>query len=468
MIHRLPIRSPLLPLLGLCGALFATLPREALAQDAPAEPPPPGAPSAAPPLGLTPAPVIAPAEAPLPGTHEHEMKPVTAPEPKAEARKEKPWYDLLNVGAFVDAYYSHNFRNPKPNAGANAYQPYTGNTGASLAWVGLDASVEPDPVGAVMQLRFGPAAAVLAQSDGNVPGGIGNLQNAHGIWKPTGKDGKITLIAGKFDTIYGAEVAQSQLNINYTRGFLYNLAQPFFHTGVRADVTLNSVVAFKVLAVNGWNNTVDNNLGKSFGAQVGITPNDSLTLLAGYLGGPEQSDWQTCQVGTRFSGAQGSCTPDPTATTASTGDVRGANSRWRHLADVVADWKPTSALRVVANGTFVTEAVVDSLSGADKNVSWYGGALFARYGISDIFGIAARGELVHDPDRSLVLPAQDGRGVTLGSGTLTLEAAPNKFLLLRLEPRLDWASSAVYPSRVAVGAEKTQLTTTFGVVAKTN
>ena len=43
---------------------------------------------------------------------------------------------------------------------------------------------------------------------------------------PGGKGSPITLDFGKFDTIYGAEVAESQDNINYTRGVLYWFGQP--------------------------------------------------------------------------------------------------------------------------------------------------------------------------------------------------------------------------------------------------
>ena len=40
---------------------------------------------------------------------------------------------------------------------------------------------------------------------------------------------------GKFDTPYGAEVAESHLNMNYTRGLLY-ASQPVFHTSIPREV----------------------------------------------------------------------------------------------------------------------------------------------------------------------------------------------------------------------------------------
>ncbi len=364
---------------------------------------------------------------------------------------EKKWYDVVNMGAFVDGYYSQNWKSPTPSAGANRYHPYTANTGFNLSWVGLDMSVDPDPVGATLQLRFGPAVPFLSLGDSAIPGGIGFVQNGFVSWKPSGKDGRLTLYLGKFDTVYGAEVAQSHLNINYTRGYLYNLAQPFFHTGARADIALSDLVTVKLLAVNGWNNTIDNNRGKSFGAQVTLTPLESLSFSAGYMGGPEGDE----------------VLPATGSATASTRNV-GVDSRWRHLADAVVDFKPTSDLRFVANADYVTQAMPNATGPKDASASWYGAAILARYSFSRVFAAGLRGEYVRDDDGLLTVidPTAPPLPLTLYTGTLTLEAAPHKLLLIRLDNRLDVANESVFAT--LHGTDKTQWTTTLGVVAKTN
>jgi hypothetical protein len=365
---------------------------------------------------------------------------------------EKKWYDQLNVGAFVDTYYSENWNSPRPNAGANLYHPYTANTGFGMSWVGLDASVDPDPVGATLQLRFGPSVPNLALGDFGIPGGIGFVQNGFVSWKPQGKDGKLTLIAGKFDTVYGAEVAQSQLNFNYTRGFLYNLAQPFFHTGLRADYAISDMFAVKLLAVNGWNNTIDNNRGKSLGAQVSVTPAAGYTFSLGYMGGPEESEVVAA--------------PAPPGGGDAVGTVRnvGADSRYRHLVDVVGDLKLTKDFRVVVNGDYVTQTVVDPANLQDKSVSWFGAAVLARYSFSDMWAAAARAEVIRDKDGQITAP--NTNPLTLYTGTLTLEAAPHKNLLIRLDNRVDAADEKVFAT--VHSTSSTQFTTTLGIVAKTN
>lgn len=374
-----------------------------------------------------------------------------AAEPPADA--DKPWYTRIDVGAFVDAYYSQNWRGARPDAGANLYQPYTANSGFGLAWIGLDASVEPDPVGATLQLRFGPAVPNLALGDAAIPGGIGQVQNGFVSWKPSGKAGRLTLIVGKFDTVYGAEVAQSHLNMNYTRGYLYNLAQPFFHTGARADFQVNDAIALKVLAVNGWNNTIDNNRGKSVGAQAAVTPKDGLTLSFGYMVGPEEPD--TIAAPASASGGPG----------AGTVVNLGANSRLRHLFDIVGDMKVTSRLRLVANADYVTQTVADSGTQAYRQVSWSGAALLARYAFTDIWAAAVRGEVVFDRDGQISAP--NVAPLSLYTGTFTVEAAPHKMLLIRLDNRVDAGDRDVF-KQGASGTASAQFTTTLGIVAKTN
>lgn len=378
-------------------------------------------------------------------------KPVAAPDLK--------WYELLEVGAFVDGYLSVNPAGPKPQGGVNRFHPYNANNGFGVAWAGIDLALKPDPVGGAVNLRFGPSVPNLALGDFGVPGGIGNLQQAFVSWKPDGKDGKLTLILGKFDTIYGAEVAASQNNMNYTRGALYNLAQPFFHTGLRADWAVSDLVGLKFLAVNGWNNTIDNNQGKSFGTQLALTPSPAVTFALGYLGGPEASDTQVV------------ANPDGST---SVQHFPNANARWRHMVDVVADLKPTDSLRFLLNGTVVTDDIEDAaVPGTRKNVGWYGASAMARYAFTDVYAASVRGEYIHDNNNQILLLAptefatSNTQSVDLITGTLTLEAAPSKYLLFRLDSRLDKASEKAFKQGIGDPSE-TQVTFTLGAVAKTN
>jgi hypothetical protein len=486
-------------IVGACTLALVTLSRTAAAGDAPtgADPAPkspetapqpaPGAaqaPPAAPASASASAPsaepastVVAPAptpSAPSPSSvvPASPSSPVVAPAPAPTAEApatQAPWYQRFSLEAFVDTYFSHNWRSPRPNSSANTYHPFDPHSGFGLAWLGLDAGMDPDPVGATLQLRFGPSVPNLALNDWSLPGGIGFIQNGYVSLRPGGSTGPVTIVAGKFDTVFGAEVAQSQLNMNYTRGFLYNLAQPFFHTGVRVDVQATEKLAFKVLAVNGWNNTLDNNRGKTFGGQVSYTPIDEATVSVGYLGGPEESDVSTlsCATGQVFDAATSSCgtVANAPADAPTSGKVEntGAESRWRHMADVVVDVKPNKQLRFVANGTYVTQTV--SVASVDKSASWVGAALYARYAFTPEWAGALRGEILNDPDGQITAP--NTKAVSLYTGTMTLEYAPVSKLLVRLDNRIDAASEAVFAAKLD-GTAKSQFTTTLGLVVKTN
>src|SRR5262249_32685498 len=102
---------------------------------------------------------------------------------------------------------------------------------------------------------FGPAAEILAGDDANH--GLSFVKQAFATWRPLGAEGALSVDFGKFDGIYGYEVADSQKNVNYTRGLLYTI-QPAFHTGLRASYAFTDVVSGTLFVANGWDRSVDN------------------------------------------------------------------------------------------------------------------------------------------------------------------------------------------------------------------
>ena len=66
----------------------------------------------------------------------------------------------------------------------------------------------------------------------------------------------------------GAENGDSQLNMNYSWPFLFWYGQPFFHTGFRVSAAVAKQLQVTAFVANGWNNTMDNNGGKTYGAQL--------------------------------------------------------------------------------------------------------------------------------------------------------------------------------------------------------
>ena len=64
---------------------------------------------------------------------------------------------------------------------------------------------------------------------------------------------------------------------------------PVYHAGIRMNYAANDKVSFMVGVVNGWNNVVENNTGKTFMASITLKPSPKFTFIENYIGGPETS-----------------------------------------------------------------------------------------------------------------------------------------------------------------------------------
>ncbi|MEZ4231984.1 MAG: porin [Polyangiaceae bacterium] len=413
---------------------------------------------------------------------DEELPPLPAPPRGA-------WYDLIQLSAFVDGYASVNYNFPKPAGGANATtRAYDTDTGFALAWAGVDASFPAEPVGGTLSLRWGPAADAYAGSE---PGTLKQVKQAFASWRPGGADGSVTLDFGKFDTIYGAELAESWRNFNYTRGVVYWFAQPAFHTGLRVGWELNPEFTLRALAVNGWNNSVDSNTGKSFGAQAAWTPSDSFGVTLGWIGGPEQADVLEveCSDGTAYDAAAGGCASSPDTPAASYRvDRGGANDpeAWRHLIDAIVTWNPSDALGFVVNLDYGWEGIRQTTSTSDTTkYTWFGAMAAGKYAFDSTWAVALRGEYFkafgEDAGDAPALSSDyypfGVPDLAVGTGTLTLDFKPSDNLIIRLENRGDFALDAhssvsdeakkIFPKKQRESADS-QITTTLGVVVTTD
>jgi hypothetical protein len=394
------------------------------------------------------------------------------------------WWEAIEFRAFVDAYLNVNYNFPKPqkdtNAVTHAYDPHNG---FSLAWVGLDATYPAEPVGGTIGLRFGPSADRIASScfEGTCDSEVGltNVKQAYASLRPGGAGSAIALDFGKFDTPFGAEVAESQDNVNYTRGVVYWYLQPLFHTGLRISADITEDLNLTGLIVNGYNNTVDNNLGKDLGLKLSYTVPRSdhggplFSVSAGYLVGPEREDFAVaeCATGEHFDPDEPSgCAPGaPTGDETQGGVLDRPSTNFeglRHLVDVVGSFTPDDALTVLVNGDYGVERVRDA-NQTDRFVqhAFFGVMLGARYAFLEKFAVAARGEYLSDPDgHATGFPGND---IELVTGTLTLEVRPAEFLIVRLDGRMDYSTRQIFRKSVrdTTGGLPT---TTLGVVATTN
>jgi hypothetical protein len=235
---------------------------------------------------------------------------------------------------------------------------------------------------------------------------------------PIGKGLQIN--AGKFVTPAGAEVIESKDNWNYSRGLLFAWAIPYFHFGVSGKYAFNSKFALTGYLVNGWNNSVDNNSGKTTGFTAAWTPNAKFGFIENYLVGPEGAD----------------------------------NGNIRHLTDTVVTYNPNSKLSLMANYDYGH----DNLGGGTK-VWWTGMAGYIKYAPNDKWYFATRGEWFKDHDGF-----ETGTAQNLGEVTLTLQRMLASKIISRLEYRYDTSDQNVFPYHTLGDFRGSQNTVTLGLI----
>lgn len=424
------------------------------------------------------------------------------------------WWQRFELSAFADAYYAINWSFPKPQTGRNRFRGFDPTNGFAISWAGFDVVYPTKFVDGTINLRFGPTAEAFA-GERETENGLHILKQAYATWRPTGES-DLYFDLGKFDTIYGVEVAESQRNTNYTRGLVHQLAQPWYHTGLRAGIQPTEMFGITALLVNGWNTSIDSNAGITGGVQLALGvpatefDGDVFGAALGYMIGPEQTDvhYPPCDVNgngvqtmydveARPGGAaRGDCVvggPDGIRIPA---DGGGANTEGlRHFLDLVVTANPVTSFSLWLNADLGIENVQTLDPNAADNTSyptqvWFGIALAGQLQFTDVWGASLRGEYLKDPDGrftssggQFVTPGDaseplfgyvlnpalldpvpnDVQDLDLGSVTLTVDALVTSNLLLRLENRLDVAGTEVFGSGLR-SYGNTQFTTTLGAV----
>ncbi|MBZ5543606.1 MAG: porin [Acidobacteriia bacterium] len=353
-----------------------------------------------------------PASAPAP-VAAPETAPASSLAPSAEAAASKSSPNALqsvlgstSLSGFMDGYYGYNFNQPHDRL--SSYRAFDGPSNQfGLNMIELILDKTPDAansrLGFRLALGYGQAMNVVNSSD---PGGLGFAQYLKEAYfsylAPVGKNG-LQLDFGKFVTPHGAEVIETKDNWNYSRGLLFTYAIPFYHFGLRTKYTFNSKYALSGFLVNGWNNIVDNNTGKTYGVTFNWNPHKKFGLAQGYMAGPEQT---------------------------------GINQNWRQLSDTVVTISPTDKLTFLLNYDYGRG---DRIGGLLNPVSWQGWAGYARYAFDERNAIALRYEWFDDPNGFTT-----GAGQQLKEFTGTVERRVAHHLLTRLEYRYDYSNQATF------------------------
>jgi Putative beta-barrel porin-2, OmpL-like. bbp2 len=324
-----------------------------------------------------------------------------------------------SLSGFVDLYYGQNFNNPTDRL--NNLRFFDGATNQfGLNMVELVVDKAPDPsnsrTGYHVALGFGQAMNTVNGSEPSAGLGFDQyLKEAYFSYlAPVGKGLQIDI--GKFVTPHGAEVIETKDNWNYSRGLLFSYAIPYFHFGMRAKYAFNDKYSLTGYFVNGWNNVVDNNTGKTYGMSFGWNPNKKWSVVENYMAGPEQTN---------------------------------INSTWRQLTDTVITYSPSSKLSLTLNGDygrgdrFVTDSQTGSLS---DPVYWTGVAGYIKYAFGSTSAFSTRYEYYDDHDGFTTGYAPNGSlvGVHFNEFTTTFERLMAHHIISRIEFRRDMSNQPTF------------------------
>ncbi|MDP9089700.1 MAG: porin [Pseudomonadota bacterium] len=252
--------------------------------------------------------------------------------------------------------------------------------------------------GALVNIAAGEDMKILNAAEGSSPNTFDVVQ---GFVQYIG--GPVTVIAGKYVTLAGAEVIAPTGNSNFSRSFLF-YAEPLTHTGIRATYALGETLSIVAGVNNGWNYSSLTTSGSKTG-EVGLawTPIKAFALAAqAYVG------------------------KDPTF------DAQ------RTLVDAVATYNASDALTFIL--TFDWGKQQQQKSG-DPDLNWNGAAFYTNYALNDQWRVSARLEYLDDKEGFVT-----GTGIaqTLKEGTVTFGYDPIKNFELRVEGRYDKSTQPTF------------------------
>lgn len=185
----------------------------------------------------------------------------------------------FKVSGYVDVYYRFNFSQPKREL--ETFNNFTSFTNSQQSFELNTASVKLEhaigKVGMVVDLGFGKRAEEFSYNDENT---FLAIKQAFLTYAPASG---LKLTAGSFATHVGYELVDPNLNRNYSMSYQFSYG-PFFHTGLKADLTLGK--SGIMLGVANPTDLKSASFSKKFLiGQYSFAPTDKMKIFINYQGG---------------------------------------------------------------------------------------------------------------------------------------------------------------------------------------
>ncbi|MBI4378686.1 MAG: porin [Nitrospinae bacterium] len=339
----------------------------------------------------------------------------------------------IKVNGFVSTAYNYNFNDP--DSRKINFRPFNENANSFNVDVAelvfQKEAIEPGDIGYRTDIMYGytipkairsswPGVTQAADDDFDI-------QQAYVRYVlPVGTG--LALDLGKYITEMGAEVIEGYdaWNYNYSRSLLFFYSIPFTHTGLRGVYKFNDMASLTAEVLNGWDNVVDNNRGKTICTHLALTPIPNTMLNIKYMWGPEQTN---------------------------------NDSNMRSLFDANLSFTLLERLTLAFDYVYGSEQKdPNNVSSPNSDSKWSGLAGYIRYVANDMISLNLRGEIFKDDDGARTLTKQD-----MWEITVTPEFAIKKYLVIRPEYRHDVSDKPVFDKKEKTADVKEQDTVAVNV-----
>jgi len=214
------------------------------------------------------------------------------------------WYDSTSVNGYVQGTYVGNISKDTPQT--NQMRAFDPNEGFGLPQAQLKISkpVADDSAGFIVKFMAGSNAGAI-HSAGLGTDNSFDLEEANMTFNVPKVKG-LTFTGGKFVTSCGVEVIESPSNLMIEPGLLFLYGMPFTHTGGKFGYTVNDKLSVSAGVVNGWDQVVDGNSGKTIIANVSATPFKAFSAsLSGSFGPELFNTYTSSSIGSSNTAASG-------------------------------------------------------------------------------------------------------------------------------------------------------------------
>lgn len=306
------------------------------------------------------------------------------------------------ISGYADVYYKYNLNK---NVTDNKTSFTHSQNSFELGMISIKVQHSFGKVSFLGDVGFGKRAEEFSYKDNGTSAAIKQLYMSYA------PAGWIKLSAGSFATHLGYELVDADLNHNYSMSYMFSYG-PFFHTGVKADITAGT----STFMVGLFNPTDDKyappGSKKYIGAQWGLSPPESgFSSYINYIGGEDTSGIRNDQL------------------------------------DMVIQYTLNHYFNLGFNGTYSRYRLRPHAKAA-----WWGNAVYLNTQLTDALGLTLRTEYFRDGDNLKVFT--DTRDFPRGGNIWSFTLSGNykiRALTLIPEVRLDYASAPLF-TRNGTGA----------------